>query len=215
MTCGNTIDCRDCEDRYKCGPAVGMIGDYTTKEYEKMKARKSSVSTDIDYSRRCGEFGHSDAMNRASCVSCSMHAIELYKACLNKKHAGVTPKTYKDKPKVEKQHMDKLPSILAVDFDGTLVHDDYPLIGKARTEVFDLVRTYIHRGWKVILWTCRDHEWLASAVDYCRNQGLEFDAVNENIKEVKEMFDNDTRKVFANIYIDDKFLFVEGVNNAS
>ena len=35
-------------------------------------------------------------------------------------------------------------------------------------------------------------------------QGLEFDAVNENLAEVQQMFNNDTRKVYADLYIDDK-----------
>jgi hypothetical protein len=64
-------------------------------------------------------------------------------------------------------------------------------------------------GAKLVLWTCRDNklQLLDEAVNFCKLNGLEFDAVNRNIDEVILMFDNDTRKVFANEYWDDKVPF--------
>ena len=43
-------------------------------------------------------------------------------------------------------------------------------------------------GHKVILWTCRVGEALESAVAQCREHGLEFDAVNDNIPEIIELY---------------------------
>jgi uncharacterized protein YqfB (UPF0267 family) len=108
--------------------------------------------------------------------------------------------------------MATLPKIVAVDFDGTLVEDCYPEIGPVKQEIFDMMNAYKALGWKVVLWTCRDKEQLLSAVVFCARNGLTFDAVNENVKEAQAMFNNDTRKVFANVYIDDKLHWVEGVN---
>ena len=56
----------------------------------------------------------------------------------------------------------------------------------------------------MILWTCRTGDLLNAAVKRCEEVGPIFDAVNENLPEVIEEFGSDTRKVFANMYIDDR-----------
>lgn len=99
---------------------------------------------------------------------------------------------------------DKFPKILAVDFDGTLVQDQYPMIGKIRKPMWDAVIKVQKEGWKIILWSCRNGSALKDAVEFCSDNGLHFDAINENIDEVKIMYGGDTRKVFADMYIDDR-----------
>ena len=47
-------------------------------------------------------------------------------------------------------------------------------------------------------------EQLEDAVAWCKERGLEFDAVNENLPELIELYGNDCRKINADIYIDDK-----------
>lgn len=62
----------------------------------------------------------------------------------------------------------------------------------------------------IILWTCREGKYLKDAVDWCKNKGLIFDYVNENCKEALKFCENNygkgviSRKIFADIYIDDK-----------
>ena len=96
------------------------------------------------------------------------------------------------------------PQIAAVDFDGLLVENKFPEIGEIRQPMFDAVKQLQQNGWKIILWSCRTDDMLAEAVAFCTNHGLVPDAVNENLKEVQEYFSGDTRKVFANIYLDDR-----------
>lgn len=96
------------------------------------------------------------------------------------------------------------PQIAAVDFDGLLVENKFPEIGEIRQPIFDEVLHLQLQGWKIILWTCRTDKMLEDACDFCKKHGLFPDAVNENIKEVQEYFGGDTRKVFANIYLDDR-----------
>lgn len=96
------------------------------------------------------------------------------------------------------------PQIAAVDFDGLLVENKFPEIGEIRQPIFDEVLRLQLRGWKIILWTCRTGKMLEDAYSFCVIHGLIPDAVNENIPEVKEYFGGDTRKVFANIYLDDR-----------
>ena len=60
------------------------------------------------------------------------------------------------------------------------------------------------QGKKVILWTCRCGDLLEEAVAWCRMFGLEFDAVNENVAQTLEQYGTESRKISADVYIDDK-----------
>jgi hypothetical protein len=106
--------------------------------------------------------------------------------------------------KVSKEQMATLPYIIAVDFDGTLVEDRFPEIGEPREEVWTDLRNAQKNGAKIILYTSRDHERLKEAVAFCNSRNFHFDAINENLDECKVLFDNDTRKVYADEYWDDK-----------
>lgn len=94
--------------------------------------------------------------------------------------------------------------IIAVDFDGTLCTDAWPNIGEPNTHLIQYLIDVRSHGTKIILWTCRSDEDLAKAVDWCAERGLIFDAVNENLPEAIECFGSDSRKVYADMYIDDK-----------
>lgn len=95
--------------------------------------------------------------------------------------------------------------IYAVDFDRTLnLAEKYPQLGEPNRELIVYLKERQQEGDKVILWTCREGDLLKSAVKFCKNYGLEFDAVNDNLRENVECFQNNSRKVFANYYIDDR-----------
>lgn len=91
------------------------------------------------------------------------------------------------------------PRIIAVDYDGTLDIDgkpNEPLIARLRAEQ--------RRGAVVILWTCREGKRLRDAVTRLRTWGFVPNFVNANAPQAVQMLGHDTRKVFADIYIDDK-----------
>lgn len=113
---------------------------------------------------------------------------------------------------MDKNKMRELPYIVAVDFDGTLCENAFPEIGEPKQDMIKAVKEYQSCGWKTILWTCRNHDALIAALDWCNEHGLEFDAVNTNLPEVQKMFGGDTRKVFADIYIDDKNVLLKEVD---
>jgi len=96
-----------------------------------------------------------------------------------------------------------LPKIVAVDFDGYLVEDKFPSIGEPRAFEIALVKALYNMGVRTILWTSRTDEHLEAALKTCESFGLNFDAVNTNVDEVKELTGKDTRKVYANLYLDD------------
>lgn len=105
----------------------------------------------------------------------------------------------------QKKGMTNYFPIIAVDFDGTLCEDKWPEIGAPNEELFSYLKLQQRRyGVRLILWTCRSGERLQNAVNFCSKHGLEFDAVNENLPDVIEMYGDNTRKISADIYIDDK-----------
>lgn len=95
-------------------------------------------------------------------------------------------------------------SIIAVDFDGTLCKDKWPDIGKPNTALIEWLIERQANGDKIILWTCRAGKMLDEAEAWCLRRGLIFNAINANLPENIEKYGNDCRKVFADIYLDDK-----------
>ncbi len=87
---------------------------------------------------------------------------------------------------------------IAVDFDGTIVDQQFPQIGEPVPHAFLWLKRFKKEGAKLILWTWRSGDKLQEAIDFCSSQGLEFDWVNENPEISKN-----SEKVFADVYIDD------------
>jgi len=101
---------------------------------------------------------------------------------------------------------------LCVDFDGTIVESDFPRIGLPVPGAIETLLALKQAGWKLILYTCRedrrnriDKRYLTDAVEWCREQGIEFDAVNESpMDDEFRGEDSLRRKPYADVYIDDR-----------
>jgi hydroxymethylpyrimidine pyrophosphatase-like HAD family hydrolase len=93
--------------------------------------------------------------------------------------------------------------IIAVDFDGTIVEHAYPAIGKEMLFAFATLKALQDKGHKLILWTFRVGDTLDEAVDYCKQNGIEFYAVNKSYPE-EEYTHIVSRKINADIFIDDR-----------
>lgn len=110
--------------------------------------------------------------------------------------------------------------ILAVDFDGTIVEHKFPEIGETLKGAFPTLKALKANGVRIMLWTMRGHpdlskfphtnHWtgekitrdtLQEALDFCKENGLEFDGVNES----PEQFST-SNKQYAHLYIDDAAL---------
>jgi phosphatidylserine/phosphatidylglycerophosphate/cardiolipin synthase-like enzyme len=93
--------------------------------------------------------------------------------------------------------------IIAVDFDGTLVEHRYPEIGKEILFAFETLRELQKQKHQIILWTLRSGNELDEALEFCRQRGVEFYAVNKSFPE--EIFtESSSRKINADIFIDDR-----------
>lgn len=99
--------------------------------------------------------------------------------------------------------------IIAVDFDGTIVEHKFPEIGRPIPGAFEALRKLKLMGHKLILWTCRSDNdpafdfrpLLTEAVVFCKNNGIEFDAINSNVSDRAGL---PSPKIYADLYIDDR-----------
>lgn len=94
--------------------------------------------------------------------------------------------------------------LIAVDFDGTLVEHRYPRIGREIPFAFDTLKMLQREGHLLILWTVREGALLKEAVDFCRERGVEFYAVNSNYTEERDEHQHFSRKLKADVFIDDR-----------
>ena len=94
--------------------------------------------------------------------------------------------------------MDRMHIKIAVDFDGTIVEHKFPEIGEEKLFAFQTLKAMQQKGYKLILWTYRSGKALDDAVEYCRENGLVFYAINKNYPE--EVYDDSiSRKIDADI----------------
>jgi hypothetical protein len=93
---------------------------------------------------------------------------------------------------------------IAIDFDGTIVTHEYPAIGKDIGAI-QWMKDFQEAGAKLILYTMRSGDTLQEAIEYCKAQGVEFFAHNDNPDQNTW---TESRKVYANLYIDDAALGV-------
>lgn len=99
--------------------------------------------------------------------------------------------------------------IIAVDFDGTIVEHAYPKIGKERPFATATLRQLLKDGHLLVLWSVREGKLLEEAVEWCKERGIVFYAVNKNADEVgTEAAENPnySRKLKVQLFIDDRNL---------
>ena len=94
---------------------------------------------------------------------------------------------------------------IAVDFDGTIVEHRYPEIGEEVPFAIETLKMLIKDRYKLILWSVREGELLDEAVEWCKQRGVEFYAVNSDYpEEEKENNNHFSRKLKADLFIDDR-----------
>ena len=94
--------------------------------------------------------------------------------------------------------------IIAVDFDGTIVRHRYPKIGEELPFATETLRMLIREGHRLILWTVREGKLLDEAIEWCRDRGVEFYAINRDFPEEDATGSGFSRKIKADLFIDDR-----------
>ena len=98
--------------------------------------------------------------------------------------------------------------IIAVDFDGTIVEDEWPEIGKTKHRVVEQMIKEKENDTYIIIWTCRSGEEIQEMQDWLEEQCIPYDRINANAPWILEKWKRDNRKIFAHKYIDDKAINV-------
>lgn len=96
---------------------------------------------------------------------------------------------------------------IAVDFDGTIVENRYPEIGDERMFATETLKMLIQDRHRLILWTCREGRLLDDAINWCKERGVEFWAINKDFPE-EDITKNHqfSRKIKADLFIDDRMV---------
>ena len=94
--------------------------------------------------------------------------------------------------------------VIAIDFDGTIVTNKYPDIGYLKRNAKDVINKLYNQGHDIIINSCRQGKEEREMVEFLLDNEIMFDKINENLCYRIEEYDNDCRKIGADIYIDDK-----------
>ena len=92
--------------------------------------------------------------------------------------------------------------VIAIDFDGTMVRHEYPLIGEEVPNAVKVMKRLSLHGHQLILWTMRGGEELRNAIQWCIEHGIQLYGVNRN----PEQTWTESPKCYAQLYIDDAAL---------
>lgn len=98
--------------------------------------------------------------------------------------------------------MNKL--IISVDFDGVIVVENYPDIGNLMTGAKETINKWYNQGHTILINTCRAGVFLERCKDFLYANSIMFHHLNENPPELIKRYGMDTRKLSADIYIDDR-----------
>lgn len=97
--------------------------------------------------------------------------------------------------------------IIAIDFDGTIVEDQFPEIGNMIPGAKEIINKLNYEGYTIIIWTCRTGVELAKAILWLAENEIKYNYINQNCPISNAKYGGgDTRKVYANLYIDDRGL---------
>lgn len=94
--------------------------------------------------------------------------------------------------------------ILAIDFDGTICRGTFPNIEGESPYAGEIIRKLKADGHYIIINTCRSGQQLLEAINWLLQQEIPFDRVNDNEPAQIALHENNSRKVFADLYIDDR-----------
>lgn len=97
--------------------------------------------------------------------------------------------------------------IIAIDFDGTIVDDQFPDIGKLKPGAKEAINELYYSGKvTIIIWSCRNGINFLKAVEFLAKEGIKYHHFNKSCPDNVKLYGSDTRKVYADVYVDDKQL---------
>lgn len=94
--------------------------------------------------------------------------------------------------------------VIAIDFDGVLNASPFPDVGGEVKGAKEAMLQLKEQGHELIIWTCREGESQIKAINWLLDRGIPFDGVNCNSEKNIEKYSNDCRKIYADLYVDDR-----------
>ena len=94
--------------------------------------------------------------------------------------------------------------IIAVDFDGTLhTGKCWPEIGAPAPYAVQVMQRLKEDGHCLIIWTCREGKYETEMIHWLEKHEIPFDCINGHAPGAAESFGYESRKIYADVYIDD------------
>lgn len=93
--------------------------------------------------------------------------------------------------------------VIAVDFDGTITDkNSFPQIGEIKEYAAEAIHNLQKAGHMIILWTCREGFYLDEAKKWLKEHNIIIKFYNFSPYQLQ------SRKIVADVYIDDKNVFM-------
>ncbi|PWR74828.1 hypothetical protein ACKUB1_13760 [Methanospirillum stamsii] len=99
-------------------------------------------------------------------------------------------------------------TVISVDYDGIIVTDgNWPEPGQVIPEAVESINRLHDSGFCIIINSCRIGKAEEAMVRKLNELGINYCRVNENCPERIKKYETDTRKISADLYIDDRSVF--------
>lgn len=112
---------------------------------------------------------------------------------------------------MDKLNKDDERLFLGVDFDGTIVEEAFPSIGKINHKVVELMALAKAKGHVVIVWTARSGKYEQEAREFLDDNNIPYNFINENPEDSFAQRGEQGRKLFCHYYIDDRAVHVSDI----
>lgn len=102
---------------------------------------------------------------------------------------------------------------IAVDFDGVLATiKEFPLLGDPIPGASRVLNKVVKKGGKIAIWTCRSGSDVPKVKEFLEKNNIPYHKFNENFDEIVEVFKDDSRKIFCDVYIDDRSIHCKKID---
>jgi hypothetical protein len=102
--------------------------------------------------------------------------------------------------------------VLGIDFDGTIVEEGFPKIGKIKPNTVELMKKAYELGHLVIVWTARSGEYEQDAVNFLNENNIPYHYINCNPEDPFAIKGEQGRKIFCHYYLDDRAVHVDDID---
>jgi hypothetical protein len=98
---------------------------------------------------------------------------------------------------------------IIIDFDGTIATLNYPNLGNVKNHAVRVIQRIKDNGGKIAIWTCRCDDDERKVKEFLDKHEIPYDKFNEPFDEMNIMFGGNPRKIYGDVYIDDKELHAQ------